>query len=401
MKRVMSSVLVLVLLLACISLAGCGSRPAKSKPSSSRTATLSIVEASKAMKDFAIAQGTDNQDRQIDADVKKEDKLVAAGSTTDRISSYNLKFTTSGNQISGYLVEGKFQVKSDIENLKDSFDFVEYRNSSTTQEYETFVNGKRASAPDPANDKNLLFANAYLSGMISNIDKQYIKTASKNEKEGGALTEYTVAFDVDGLTKNKDLYEAIVKEQIRNEVVRYDAKRITYTFTLDKDGTPKSYDFHIILDAIDKTNDTAHIDTEVAVTFNSFADVIIKAPAGSSDAQSGGSDTSSGSSSSTSGIGIDSLAKIVQGSLAAGIQDGDAAGDCSDVAVKAEGTNTLVCTYTLKAGAKAPSKDMANNEAQWYVFTAVSGFVKNPVAKYVYLNSNGSKAAEYTFAATP
>ncbi|MCL2881534.1 MAG: hypothetical protein FWF45_01370 [Coriobacteriia bacterium] len=401
MKRTLILVCAILLVLAGASLTGCGKRPAQSKPSADSTSTLTPDKAIKAMQDFAAAQGVSDPERQIDADVKANDGLVAAGSYSNRIASYNLKYTASNNHVSGLLLDGQFQIKSDIQDLNTSFDFTEYRNEAK-QTYDTYVNGKAAQAPDPANDVGRLVANAYLSSKVALIDSQYIKSATQKVTGAGSLTEYTVTFDGQGFIANKDLFETVIKQEIRDEAVKYNTKEVTYTFTVDKEGLPQSNDFHVVIDAIDKTNDTATVDTEVSVTFNSFKDVSITAPAGSSDSTAGGSSSSSSDSStsgstSSSGGALDGIAQIIQGSLQAGIQDGDAAGDCSRVVVKAEDTHTLVCTYTLKPGAKAPAQEAANNEAQWYVFSAFGSLVKNPVVKYVYLNSDGSKAAEYTF----
>jgi hypothetical protein len=229
-----------------------------------------INEAHVALQEFAAGIGMGDPNRQMDADVFITDRLDAGGSYSVRISSYNLKSVYDKGTSEGLLIDGIFQIQSDIEELNSLSQMIIFMSS----EGDNFaiVNGEKT---EPHTDFLFFVACTRIPEKVAEIDKIHIKSADIDRADGE--TEYTILFDGEGLYSAPDLFNLFVINTFREEAARFEVGNMEYIFSVDEKGVPKSFFIRVSANPIDKEENPAYINAEVNTVYKAFEDVIISA----------------------------------------------------------------------------------------------------------------------------
>jgi hypothetical protein len=230
-----------------------------------------IDETVVALRAFVAGTGAGDPSRQMDADVSITDRLDADGRYSERLSNYNLKSVYDEGALGGMLIDGVFQIDSDIEELNSLSAMTIYMGPDGTNF--AIVNGEKT---EPHSDFLFFVACTRLGEKVAEIDQGYIKSVGAKTADG--VTEYTLVIDGEGLYKSPDLFNFFVTNTFREESVSFEVGDMVYRFSVDGDGAPLSFNIRIAVSPVDEEENISDINTEVGVVFNSFENVKIAVP---------------------------------------------------------------------------------------------------------------------------
>ena len=226
-------------------------------------------EAIEALQKFSGAVGAGDPDRQLDADVNITDRLDADGKYSTRISSYNIKSIYNQGVIGGLLINGIFQIQSDIEELNSLSEMTIFVGPDGSNF--AIVNGVKT---EPHTDFMFFVACTRIPEKVAEIDSSFVKSVNIEKKEDE--TEYTMIIDGEGLHSSPELFNLFVISAFREESEYFVVDDATYVFSLDQDGVPKTSYIRVSITAVDQEGDEAYINADVSIVFNSFENVVIE-----------------------------------------------------------------------------------------------------------------------------
>ena len=240
-----------------------------------RTPTLED-EALSAVLDFANKAGmfdinrTLKPDYQVDADIISIGRLEDQEGYSIRTSSYNYKCKYSDSLIREALVEGTFQIESDVKiegvNLNKTDSIIVYIGSDGN--WYGIINGEKMQTDAFVQPSIVLSFPVF----VSEIDKKHIKSFSKETT--GDITSYEVIYDGAGYLDHRELVRYSLNEGILQSGASLNTDEMVYTFSVDSKGTPKSFNFTSVVYAAE--GGRSAIDTsEISAVYNSFEDIVI------------------------------------------------------------------------------------------------------------------------------
>ena len=273
MKKNYRIFLALILVFSMVLITSCSSQGSSRKEDSfdSKNDERSINEVVTALQAFAEKIGEGDPNRQMDADITVTDRLDASGRYSVRISSYHLKNVYNEGSQGGLLIDGVFQIQSDIEELNSISEMVIYMGADGSNF--AVVNGEKT---EPHSDFLFFVAVTRIPEKVAQIDSEFIKSVSKNTVDG--ITEYSLVINGEGLYNSPDLFNLFVISAFQEESERFEISDVEYVFSVDEDNNPKTSFIRVAINPIDPHGEVSYISADVSIVFNAFENVVIEEP---------------------------------------------------------------------------------------------------------------------------